>query len=538
MKNKSKCQLRVLFLLVIELTLLIVCMIIGVRAIVFEPDVFKGYRVIEISGDERYMFDVEINNFEICLIPKFENFLIVDEGNKEIGEVKERAIFMPTEINVKDHDEVLKEQIAKSKNNQFCYTSGNPYTERILKFGEHTIVIEGDFKYNSTDVNVSQNNDFTHLNVSGSDIYEDLMLYLNMDDNKTDFVRDLSDNSYSATVNSTKYNSSGYIGGSYYFDGNADRLCVYPDRILFNGTDFYNISVSVWLYLRGTCNSGDVVVGNRLNNDYGWALRFSSDCHYLASVNTIDTDDEGGLSADKWYHLACVYDFDSNISCYLNGSLDSHSVGIGNESNNGSGNVIIGGGEYIDSFDLWGLIDELMIFNRSLTGSEIQNIYNNQSSRFMNKGSQTFSLTTGNAYRANISLDGCQKYQKSNLSIKIGSGVETYFDNCLIENYEVNPSEDPQNLVINYYSDSNNFYSPAVIGNITVNLFEAAQGEIIGLSESSPVNSPDVVDVIEDKVENVKTDFVTGMGNFIRTYPLQIFLGITVLLYVGAFKAK
>jgi len=71
-----------------------------------------------------------------------------------------------------------------------------------------------------------------------------------------------------------------------------------------------------------------------------------------------------------------------------------------------------------------GSMDEIMVFNTSLTATQILDLYNNQSSRFKSQGSQTFKQfnithSTGNN-TVNVTVTDYQRNFQSNLSIRLG----------------------------------------------------------------------------------------------------------------------
>jgi hypothetical protein len=78
------------------------------------------------------------------------------------------------------------------------------------------------------------------------------------------------------------------------------------------------------------------------------------------------------LNGGAWYHIAATYD-GSSLKVYLNGNLQN-SVSMG-RPNTTSGNLYIGSGQTSQSSPVSffkGVIDEVSIYNRALSASEIQ----------------------------------------------------------------------------------------------------------------------------------------------------------------------
>ncbi len=81
------------------------------------------------------------------------------------------------------------------------------------------------------------------------------------------------------------------------------------------------------------------------------------------------------LQANTWYHVTGVYDAaTSELHVYLNGQLDDGTLlgTVSSTQQNSSANVNIGGRPGSSSFNLNGRIDDVRIYNRALTQTEIQ----------------------------------------------------------------------------------------------------------------------------------------------------------------------
>ena len=87
----------------------------------------------------------------------------------------------------------------------------------------------------------------------------------------------------------------------------------------------------------------------------------------IVSSRSLTSDDVG-----KWFYIAATYN-GSSLSLYINGQLDSSVSATGN-INSTSENLHIGNATYLDTFN--GTIDEIRIWNRSLTQEQIKASYN------------------------------------------------------------------------------------------------------------------------------------------------------------------
>jgi hypothetical protein len=115
-----------------------------------------------------------------------------------------------------------------------------------------------------------------------------------------------------------------------------------------------------------------------------------------------------------------------------------------------------------------GSIDEVMIFNSSLSQTEVEQIYNSTYSRFYPTGEMLFEgLDFGVNNTVNITLDNCQTLNGSSLQGKINDGTYQELESCSLSNYEFTPTGS-DNLTLRLNSGSYGFYSPLVVGNITL----------------------------------------------------------------------
>ena len=171
---------------------------------------------------------------------------------------------------------------------------------------------------------------------------------------------------------------SGKLGNGLKFDGSSGYLTI-PDTNLPAGTG--QESVSFWfkasaksslytpLYNYGTSNFGEEFA-IYLTDDY-----YGSNPDYLR----LCVDPYGGgacyqstsLLNNSWYHVVATYD-GQHLSIYVNGTLRNQ-VSYTTLNIVKSGQATIGGegGSYIN-----GAIDELSVWNRALSPSDVTSLYN------------------------------------------------------------------------------------------------------------------------------------------------------------------
>jgi parallel beta-helix repeat protein len=198
---------------------------------------------------------------------------------------------------------------------------------------------------------------------------------------------DSSGNGNDGTVYGTEnFSSDSKIGDfSYYFDGDsAIRL---PEDSLFTSID--NFSIATWIKLTEYNGYSSITAFGNGGDDF---LFYTNEggkvCFYDFSACG-----ESELSLNQWYHIAVTRASDT-VSFYVNGEFDGSTTVSTDPIEPYYGMRNIGGDEVGET--VTGFLDELAIWNRSLTTEEIADLYNeyyeNSSSSITMDTNQTLSL--------------------------------------------------------------------------------------------------------------------------------------------------
>ena len=182
---------------------------------------------------------------------------------------------------------------------------------------------------------------------------------------------------------------SGKLGNCGQFNGSSSNIDVPYDPI-FNFTDGSNdlpFSISFWIYNSGGNNLQWIVSKRTQNNSWQVAIydkRFSiallsNNSNYLANNTSIIIPD------NDWMHVVVVYDgskTNNGLLVYINGEITNTTVeNLGTYTGMAIenqflrfGNSLIGGAYWFN-----GRLDELAIWDRTLSEYEIRRLYRNNS---------------------------------------------------------------------------------------------------------------------------------------------------------------
>jgi len=195
-------------------------------------------------------------------------------------------------------------------------------------------------------------------------------------------------------------NSTGKIGDGLHLDGAGDYVGLGDDDSLdFERTDSF--SISGWLKTSNTLSSSAIEIMSKQNSsspNKGWAISQlgvdSANTIRFALVNTgtggsnaLTIDSNTRIDDNIWHFFSITYDGSSSpsgVKIYLDGDLDDMST----DADTLSATILndiplqISGRNGANRL-FTGSIDDVMIFNRSLSAEEIVGLYANSSSKYV-----------------------------------------------------------------------------------------------------------------------------------------------------------
>jgi len=203
----------------------------------------------------------------------------------------------------------------------------------------------------------------------------DIVSYWTMDSISGNILHDEANNNDGSMYNNPSV-VGGKIGDALYFDGVNDYVSV-PDDSSLDITQA--ITLSAW-FKPSTVNGVHTILGK--NNENPWNTNsytlFQSNkwiyCKMDDSSGKILQPNSGLLNKDQWVHIVCVFDGASTAKLYVNGVLTKTAVNTNfGDIRTSNKNFILG--QKGTNFLLNGALDEVRIYNKSLSDSEVKDLY-------------------------------------------------------------------------------------------------------------------------------------------------------------------
>src|SRR3989344_915725 len=202
-----------------------------------------------------------------------------------------------------------------------------------------------------------------------------LVGYYTLNEGSGGTANDTSGNNNTGSISGAIW-TTGKIAGALSFNGTSNFISI-PDSdsldITGAGTiaTWINLSINRW---NGVFAKGNV---NDDGKSYNYAMEVKNDNHVVCVFGNGTTNNTvtstATIIANQLTHVACTWD-GSNFKLYINGALNTSVSQTITPSANTSPLYLGKFGGNVDY--LQGLLDEVRIYNRSLSTSEIQDLYN------------------------------------------------------------------------------------------------------------------------------------------------------------------
>jgi len=189
-------------------------------------------------------------------------------------------------------------------------------------------------------------------------------------------ANDVSDGNDGTLTNGATF-APGMVQQAFIFDGVDDHVLI-PDSPNLNPTSA--ITLSTWVFVTGKQGSNrDILTKDGEVGDRQYFLTASNLNKFRAHIGvpgiTEVLDGQTSIDLNRWYFVAMTYD-GSSLKLYVDGLPDG-SKAVSGAIITTSQPVRIGGGAPAgrSQLHLPGRVDEASIYNRALTGAEIQSIF-------------------------------------------------------------------------------------------------------------------------------------------------------------------
>ena len=219
---------------------------------------------------------------------------------------------------------------------------------------------------------------FCSLHLSGQS--SGLVAAYNFNEGSGSTVTDLSGHNLNGTIVGATWTTQGKYGDALLFNGTSSYVDLgNPAALQLTGS----ITLEAWIKAAATPDDGQIVA--KSNDSSGSQLKTTHDAG-PQNFNVTVTNSSGTRvkrfstttrELNTWYHVAGVYDASARtLTIYVNGVLESGTLQgtVPTANLNAAVNANIGrrtGGYYFN-----GIIDEVRIYNRALSATEIQNDMN------------------------------------------------------------------------------------------------------------------------------------------------------------------
>ena len=294
----------------------------------------------------------------------------------------------------------------------YCNDTANKINSSSVSFSKDTIMpivnlispANGTITTNtSVEINVSiveENLDKVIWNWNNTNytIMDDfLVLFMNFEnlsalgENDTHVV-DVSGNGNNGTVTNAIWNSSGKYGGAMQFDGNGDYVNI-TNIVPFNFERNDSFTFSVWFKSSGSSATQSLL--GRYDNTVNWngyALFIRVSAYGSCPANSIHFNLENNWNGNRidvctgakadiynvWHHVALTYNGSSKASgvkIYYDGTSQALTLYLDTLTQSTKNNLPLHIGDDSDSDWFNGSIDEVRIWNRSLSASEVNQMY-------------------------------------------------------------------------------------------------------------------------------------------------------------------
>ncbi len=364
----------------------------------------------------------------LCIIPvsasdwmNYDNYKVFEKGELKYGKI---TIYDKSLIgdDTKLLETTLKENTEECILGRFCYATGETtlyennylisnlrfeinevkwsevyikekgiwiiYNDEVLSVGTYEWKIEAE-KYNGFDVDWIA--EFGDYDIESSEwalwTGEDKPAgYWSFNEGTGTNAKDNATSQHNGTLTGATW-TAGKISNAVNYDGVGDHVDANdPASMQFERTDSF--SLQAWFYRNSTGSTENIIAtGNAGGGDQGYSIRLNQ----TGGIEFILTGTGVGSQLkittinstvlNSWQHVVVVYNGSSNpnqVLMYVNGTTEGFTINTNTLSDTTIGTKLIFGAQDDGTvLEFTGGIDEIGIWNRSLTSEEVSLLWNN-----------------------------------------------------------------------------------------------------------------------------------------------------------------
>ena len=188
---------------------------------------------------------------------------------------------------------------------------------------------------------------------------------------------------------------TGKVGSGLNFDGTNDRINVgLPSSLNFSGT----MTVSAWVKDNNATGVHAIFTNYNGSGNMQYAFEFNRTADKLSWWNSTTAQDAlstGTITDTNWHHVVAVRSGSTGnwtITFYIDGVDAGATTGITNNPGTYDGAVGVGALASYDANYWNGSLDDVRVYNRALSSTEVTTLYNNSVRRTVNKAPSTTGL--------------------------------------------------------------------------------------------------------------------------------------------------
>ncbi len=191
-------------------------------------------------------------------------------------------------------------------------------------------------------------------------------------------ANDESGNGNNGTINGATLTTDrfGSDNRAYSFNGSSDYISLFDNNGLQFGTD--DVTVCAWIKT-SQVTGGRILCRGECNGSAGWQLTFDNSTNSML----VGLQHGGGATYfrgnktinDNSWHFLCWYRKNNNIQMFIDGQPNGTSGLFTTSLTNLNSNLKIGIGDSPCNYPFKGSIDDIRIFNRAISESEIEQLY-------------------------------------------------------------------------------------------------------------------------------------------------------------------